>query len=139
MELDEKLQKIREQKCTIRDCDNKQDILQDMGMGMMLPFCMEHFMKFQEVKHTWDKPARLVHNDLMKDNGKMVVIKNYAEWKKKVKKHFQEITTQGLVLTKGKCYYCGKKPIGCKSYFTAVCEEHSEFPLNVKEIAVRKK
>lgn len=137
MEIEEKLQQIREQKCTVRDCDKIQAILQDVGNGMIMPFCMEHFMKLQESKHIWDKSARLVEKDLRNNTGKMVVINNYTEWKKKVKKHFQDITTQGLILTKGKCYYCGKKPIGCKSYFTAVCEEHSKFPLNVLEVAIR--
>ena len=133
----EKLKELREAKCTVADCDKKQDFYQEMGFGLVMPFCMEHFMKMQELKHLWDKSARLVERDLQKNTGETVIIKNYKEWKEKVKQHFQDITTQGLVLTKGVCIYCGKKAIGCKTNFTPVCEEHTGFPLRVLKIAIK--
>ncbi len=132
-----KLQQLREAKCTVADCGEKQDFYQEMGFGLVMPFCSKHFMQLQELKPLFDKSGKLVHKDLQRNTGEMIVIKNHREWKQKVKQHFQDITTQGLVLTKGVCIHCGKKAIGCKMNFTPVCEEHTEFPLNVIKVALK--
>ena len=137
MEMNNKLQHLMEQKCTIADCDRKQGMFMEIGFGMVMPFCIEHATKLIELKPMWDKSASFVEKDLRKNNGEVVLIQNYQEWKKRVKSHFQDITTQGLIVTKGKCVHCGKKAIGCKSNFTAVCEEHTGFPLNVLKVAIK--
>ena len=85
----EKLQRLKEAKCTVADCDKKQDIYQEMGFGMVMPFCFEHFMKLQELQPLWEKSAILVEEDLKRNKGETIIIRNYKEWRERVKPHFK--------------------------------------------------
>jgi len=130
------LQELLEQKCIVADCEKKQGMYMQMGI-QMVPVCSDHFMKFMEVQSSWQKASLLVHKDMQKSNGETIIIRTYEEWKEKVKQHFQDISTQGLVMTKGVCIECGEKALSCRFPFKPVCEEHMEFPLNVLKVALK--
>ena len=135
-ELDRQLNELREAKCSIPDCDEKQFMYTEMN-GLLLPFCEEHFIKLLELKIKWDKTSREVLRQLQKSKGEYVQINTFEEFKEKSKPEFFAVATQGLELTKGKCLECGRKAVLIVSFLKPVCEKHAEFPRMVDKVALK--
>ncbi len=135
-ELNRKLELMKKAKCSIADCNHKQEMYMNVGI-QMLPFCMEHFIKLQELKPELDGVASLIDKDMRRSNGEMVIIKSYEEYKRRVKKHFQELVSTSLSLTKGKCVYCGAVAVGCRVGWTPICERCMGFPLKVLKVSLK--